>query len=385
MDFLEYSKSDLNKAGEALRGQIVWTTETEAAALRTFTIANHWRGTHAKPMSIVRAGISGCLRALNIDGIPGTRLKRMRSIRKKLRRSGIRLNQIQDLGGCRCVVPTLQDVNALAEGFKTRTRHELVKENDYIQDPKSDGYRCLHLVYCVQPDYSGAAGKRIELQFRTRLQHSWATAVEVVGTFLKEDLKANEGNTDWLRLFFLMSGEIARAEGAPVPNGCPSKDDTVVEIKNLNEKLSAVDTLESIRLAFGGTDHIHIDRNNKPEFYLIKFDRTTHKVTVHGYDKSSDGARRYFEAEKPDQRDGVYRHNIVLVEADAIEMIKLAFPNYFGDVQLFNEMLRRVVSGDDVIEWSIPPRQTAPRDPDERPDMAWFRQPYHRKWFERKP
>jgi hypothetical protein len=44
-------------------------------------------------------------------------------------------------------------------------------------------------------------GRRVEVQVRTQLQHSWATAVEAVGLFRREDLKAGRGDLDWLRLF----------------------------------------------------------------------------------------------------------------------------------------------------------------------------------------
>jgi len=41
------------------------------------------------------------------------------------------------------------------------------------------------------------------------LQHAWATAVEAVGIFTKQALKSNIGDGEWLRLFALMSSEIA--------------------------------------------------------------------------------------------------------------------------------------------------------------------------------
>ena len=58
-------------------------------------------------------------------------------------------------------------------------------------------------------------GKRIELQVRTRLQHSWATAVEAVGLFRGEELKNHKGSEEWLRLFKLLSAEFAEAERCP--------------------------------------------------------------------------------------------------------------------------------------------------------------------------
>lgn len=55
----------------------------------------------------------------------------------------------------------------------------------------------------------------MEIQLRTLLQHSWATAVEAVGLLRREDLKGGRGDPDWLRLFQIMASEMAEDEGAP--------------------------------------------------------------------------------------------------------------------------------------------------------------------------
>jgi Region found in RelA / SpoT proteins len=87
----------------------------------------------------------------------------------------------------------------------------LREEDDYIARPKPDGYRSHHLMFNFRDRRNAGIhdGRRIEVQLRTRLQHSWATAVEAVGLFRGEDLKGNQGNPKWLRLFTLMSAEFA--------------------------------------------------------------------------------------------------------------------------------------------------------------------------------
>ncbi|MBU6438396.1 MAG: hypothetical protein KGQ77_12790, partial [Betaproteobacteria bacterium] len=58
--------------------------------------------------------------------------------------------------------------------------------------------------------------QKIEVQLRTRLQHAWATAVEIVDAFtgqaLKSGLKLNSGDPKWRRFFALMSSVIAIRE-----------------------------------------------------------------------------------------------------------------------------------------------------------------------------
>jgi len=55
----------------------------------------------------------------------------------------------------------------------------------------------------------------VELQLRIKLQHAWATAVETMGTFLGQGLKARQGESHGLRFFDLVSFAFAHIEKAP--------------------------------------------------------------------------------------------------------------------------------------------------------------------------
>lgn len=64
----------------------------------------------------------------------------------------------------------------------------------------------------------------------------------------------------------------------------------------------------------------------------------------------------------------------VLVEADSIENLKAAYPNYFGDVQMFRTQLKSIVQGDAAVEYEMPKRIAPPRlKPREKPDNSWLR------------
>lgn len=377
---LSYSNSELVRVGRALAGKILWTPELDTECQRIFAVAHHWRESHVQPMTSLRAGLDGRRRSLGLDGITVSRLKRMRSIRKKLSRTNLRLNQIQDLGGCRSVLTSIDAVNQLCEAFIEKSDHEFLTETNYIDEPKPSGYRCRHLMMRYKGKEAHLHGRKIELQVRTRLQHSWATAVEVVGAFLREDLKASNGNADWLRLFVLMSVEFARAEETTVVAELSNREDCISEIIDLERRLNAVKTLESIRFAFSGTDHIHYPAYTKPKFYLIQFDNEAREVSVVPHFSASSSADAYIIEEVKDQKNNTYRHNTVLVEADQVETVKRAFPNYFGDVQMFTEQLKRLTAGESAVEFTMPPQAIAPREPREAPDMSWFRQHRYRKW-----
>ena len=163
-------------------------------------------------------------------GVPGVivaqRLKRTPSTVAKLRRfTSMKLSRMQDIGGARAVLPTVSEVDDLRDRYRQqdrRSKHAFVAEKDYIRQPKSSGYRGVHLVYrygsSENPAYNGL---QVEIQLRTRLQHAWATAVEKVGAFLGQSLKSSEGSQSWLRFFELAGSIFAREEGSPAAPNVP--------------------------------------------------------------------------------------------------------------------------------------------------------------------
>ncbi len=58
--------------------------------------------------------------------------------------------------------------------------------DNYILYLKNDGYRCLHIVGKFNNKLSEE--RKIEFQF-TKLQHSWATTLEIVDIFTGKILK----------------------------------------------------------------------------------------------------------------------------------------------------------------------------------------------------
>ena len=55
---------------------------------------------------------------------------------------------MQDIGGCRVVLSDVKKVHALRDLLlDSKTKNELVKQDDYIENPKDSGYRGIHLIY----------------------------------------------------------------------------------------------------------------------------------------------------------------------------------------------------------------------------------------------
>ncbi|MGN6148591.1 MAG: RelA/SpoT domain-containing protein [Rhizomicrobium sp.] len=380
---LEFSMRDVRRAGDFLKEEIPWSEERAEELKGVFRIANNWRDSHVYPMTKLRHEMMGKIRSVRADGLTVARLKRMRSIRKKLRTISANLSQIQDLGGCRAIVSSIGDVARLIAAYRADNRHEKHREDDYINCPKLGGYRSHHLVLKFHGDEERSIfdGRRIEVQIRTRLQHSWATAVEAVGTFRNEDMKAGQGDRGWLRLFDLMSAEFAIAEHCPIRSDLP---DTVIrrkEIRYLDKQLGALGMLENLRQAVRGTDGYTADPYMpSPKYYLIKYDNVERIVDVQPYFRAIDGAASYDSAEQPDIVSGGNRYNVVFVEAFKIESLKEAYPNYFGDVQLFAKNLQNIVQHGEPREYVMPPRIVEPPRSFEGADISWLRRTAKRRW-----
>ncbi len=113
----------------------------------------------------------------NID----SRIKSYDSIRKKLERKGCEVSKtaavekLNDIAGIRAVCFFVDDVYEIAEHLKKQEDLKLLKEKDYIKEPKKNGYQSLHLIMQV-PFFEGEKCTyiKIEVQLRTAIMDSWA-------------------------------------------------------------------------------------------------------------------------------------------------------------------------------------------------------------------
>lgn len=377
----EYTMHDVKRAGEALKGDVPWSEDTRDELLAIFKIANNWIDSHGYPMARLRTEAHSKVRKCGGDSLVFARLKRMRSVRRKLATLSAKLDQVQDLGGCRIIAPSIDRANELIACYCETPKHVLHNAKDYIAKPKPGGYRSHHLNFKFQGKNGSEVlnGRRVEVQIRTRLQHAWATAVEAVGTFRFEDMKAGRGDPDWLRLFELMSAEIALAERCPEPPGVPSRSERVKEIRSLNEKIEAVTMLESMRQAVKYTSS-YVEGPEPPKYYRIEFNRRTRVVVVKPHIAPKEALFEQHGVEQSAEMEGNSDINTVVVNADSIEALKEGYPNYFGDVQLFNKTLREIVQGKEATEYTLPPLQSVPQRPREAGDLSWLRPGRGRRW-----
>jgi ppGpp synthetase/RelA/SpoT-type nucleotidyltranferase len=168
-----------------------------------------WRSLHARPLSTVAANLRyhvdrGDARVRGRIEV-AQRLKRLDTLVGKLGRERGSVAQMQDIGGVRAVLPSLRHVYVVRR--RLLKSWVIIRERDYIAQPKSSGYRALHLIV-------RRMGFPIEVQLRTIGQDVWANQVEETGRQVGLDLKFGAGNKHLDSMFLAMAELIARFDRA---------------------------------------------------------------------------------------------------------------------------------------------------------------------------
>jgi putative GTP pyrophosphokinase len=110
------------------------------------------------------------------------RLKSSDSIFDKARRQNNALTleslreNVLDIAGIRVVCSFIADAYWVADMLSTQTDITVVKVKDYIQEPKANGYKSLHVIVKVPIFLSGSVEHvPVELQIRTVAMDFWAS------------------------------------------------------------------------------------------------------------------------------------------------------------------------------------------------------------------
>ncbi len=109
------------------------------------------------------------------------RLKRVDSLMEKLRRKHYEptidnVQRISDIAGIRVVCNYVNDIYQLQDQITHASCFRTIQEKDYIQQPKPNGYRSLHLVVGVM--VTGSEGNLelpVEIQLRSIAMDLWAS------------------------------------------------------------------------------------------------------------------------------------------------------------------------------------------------------------------
>jgi putative GTP pyrophosphokinase len=333
------SRSRVTKAGKAVREREA--TDDDLACI------DLWRAAHAPVLNTFQALLRGRARKERV--VVGQRHKRKITIFGKLDRfKKMELARMDDIAGCRLI---FDDIEKLYEFRKrlhgARFRHKVkndVDKYDYIKNPKPTGYRGIHDVY--EYDAQSEQGKDykglfIELQYRTRVQHAWATAVELIGLVTTSQPKFQEGDKRYEELMSYASEILARAhENTKSCHSDLENLDLVKRFLDLDTNLGLLDLLRKLNSTndekiAGLRNAILILKEGKP-------------LEIKTFRYSPDALRALFaiEAEFPGT-------DVVLVKGESADDVRLAFKNYFSDAKDFIKLVERgceKLSGHQVIK-----------------------------------
>ena len=196
------SRGSVDRAGRLLRewyeSGLLAGPEVEEASV----VLNDYRTQIKDPLKKVVMGLRSAVRTSGAEVLVSERLKRQpRIIGKLIRFPRMQLTYMQDIGGCRAILPDLGAVEDVRRRVE-RQRSDVVRVKDYNDDVPSSGYRAVHIVVCRE-------GTMIEIQLRTLRQQKWADLVEELDKAYRMNLKNEDGPAEVLEYL----RELGRALG----------------------------------------------------------------------------------------------------------------------------------------------------------------------------
>lgn len=325
----QFSRNQVKKAGERIRKGIHSRSDME--------VLENWRAAHAHIINTFQANLRG--RTRGTQYLVGQRLKRRVTIIDKLtRQPGMNMARMHDIAGCRVVFPKLNQMLSFRKELNaSKAKHlRITEERDqfnYLEQPKESGYRGIHDVYRYA-SYSGVAsdwdGLLIEVQFRTRPQHAWATAVEIADLLNKSRIKFSESSDKYQHFFRVCSEIIARTQEQS--RSCLeslSDKDLLEEFRKIEADTHMLDILSKTnRMTSNVQDKFFKKRLNT--IMIFPFEGEAF-LRVQGYKDTRAALEKYEQLEEENEG----KADIVLVRAEDSNAMMKVFQNYFTDARDF--------------------------------------------------
>lgn len=187
------TKGDINRLGDKIRREI---PSLESETLKSLQVH---RISHKESINIIFNSLCSLSKRVRKNAIVTYRLKRIESIIGKLDRlKDQQFSRMWDIAGCRCILNNDREVYRLKKLIEKK--FNVKKVNDYIENPKPNGYRSLHLYINIPND-----DKIIEVQLRNVIDHNWATLVEITDLIFDSQLKEYGKDKTLEEFLFLFS------------------------------------------------------------------------------------------------------------------------------------------------------------------------------------
>ena len=333
-----YSRKRVTRAGNAIREGI--------STPEDFLILENWRASHAHVINTFQANLRR--RTRGTDFLVGQRLKRRVTIEDKLiRHPGMNLARMHDIAGCRVIFPDVKSMLDFREKFNSsRSKHERITAKrdqfNYLNNPKTTGYRGIHDVYKYDSFAASAAqwnGLSIEVQYRTRAQHAWATAVEIADLLTKSRGKFSNDDNNYMNFFRVCSEILARHEEDL--NSCYPKKfrHELLELYDkCTEELNILEILS--RNTVIGREHIQgVFKKGLNTLLIYPYDQVENSFLLET--KSIKSTRQALEQYEEAEKEWAGKADVVLVRAEDTDVLRKVFQNYFADSSDFVKYVSR--------------------------------------------
>jgi hypothetical protein len=353
---MQYSKKQITKAGEIL------ITDPQGEELNhVIDVISAWRLCHERPLNLAWQALQRVVLRHDKNAIFAKRLKRFASIYKKLKRIlSMTLRNMQDVGGCRAIVDNEKKLRRCVRDLKKmpefKTEQGKFRSKDYVKHPKDSGYRSYHLVGRF-PNEEGEL-RNIEIQLRTRHQHYWATALEIVDLFTGQALKSNQGDPEWTAFFKGVSDMFAVMDDIFRFSLFPDIDKTEVFAQRVHKNPDLLRVCACVQERFATLKigkkfeaYAHsikvldtqMSRSPKSAYVLLVVDTNLKQIKSLSFaeDALAEAAEKYaaFEKEAAMTPDLV----VALVSTASVGGIREAYPNFFADSTMFMRLLRIIM------------------------------------------
>jgi ppGpp synthetase/RelA/SpoT-type nucleotidyltranferase len=350
------SKRAVNRAGEQIAN--------DNSGQADISLVDQWRASHAYVLNTFQIFFKRRVEDFDNSIEFAQRLKRRNTIIDKLQRrteAGERLmsdvTSMQDFAGCRLIFPDLDSLFGFREFIhssqKMRSVFHVLRHADnpdkynYIENPKWTGYRGVHEIFVHRPR-PHRKGEDVakpwrnllcEVQYRTRIQHAWATALEISdfldGERTKFALQQDDENPRVT--FFRLVSELLARYHEDVANALPEMtlDQLRDAIRALDANLGIMGRLRAMRAV---EDFPQLKRHNV--LNVLKDENGDPRLQVLTFSNSVKAIQKSQELESsPTSLNAVY------VASDRPSELRRAYKNYFNDPLDFVDLVTQALGG----------------------------------------
>lgn len=217
------SKTQIDRLGERLK--FGSATESDLRSLDEYR--RSFRDAYETVVSAVRNQLQ-----LEVFGRPA---KSTGAIIEKLRRESIRLTQIQDIAGCRVILPNSLSQNGVVESMKKLFPGSEIRDR---RKHPSYGYRAMHITPAI-------SGKLVEIQVRTSLQDVWAQLSEKYSDVVNPSIKYGGGPEEVRSILDTISQFVGQTEELEESIHDTRQQDTTGEFaKEIENLQAAIDNIK---------------------------------------------------------------------------------------------------------------------------------------------